>query len=102
MPFRRNQRGASPHRKKNWTWSGRGWPRQNAIIEKGRIDMTKKKTAPGSITASSGNVFADLGLPNPEQQLMKAELTLQIYRIIKQLGMTQAEAAKALGIKQPH
>jgi predicted XRE-type DNA-binding protein len=64
--------------------------------------MTKKKTAPGSITASSGNVFADLGLPNPEQQLMKAELTLQIYRIIKQRGMTQAEAAKALGIKQPH
>jgi predicted XRE-type DNA-binding protein len=66
--------------------------------------MTKspKESARKSITESSGNVFADLGLPNPEQELMKAELTLQIYRIIKQLGMTQAEAAKALGIKQPH
>ena len=66
--------------------------------------MTKitKKTAPQSITESSGNVFADLGLPNPEQELIKAELTLQIYRVIKQRGMTQTEAAKALGIKQPH
>ena len=66
--------------------------------------MTKatKETAPKGITESSGNVFADLGLPNPEQELMKAELTLQIYRIIKQRTMTQAEAAKALGIKQPH
>jgi predicted XRE-type DNA-binding protein len=66
--------------------------------------MTKapKETAPRSITESSGNVFADLGLPNPEQELMKAELTLQIYRIIKQRGMTQVEAAKVLGIKQPH
>ena len=66
--------------------------------------MTKapKETAPRKITESSGNVFADLGLPNPEQELMKAELTLQIYRIIKQRGLTQVEAAKALGIKQPH
>ena len=61
-----------------------------------------KQKAPRSITESSGNVFADLGLPNPEQELMKAELTLQIYRIIKQRGMTQAEAAKGLGVKQPH
>ena len=83
---------------------GSGWPRRNATTKKGRIDMTKtsKKTAPRSITESSGNVFADLGLPNPEQELMKAELTLQIYRTIKQRGMTQAQAAKALGIKQPH
>ena len=66
------------------------------------MTKTPKKTAPKSITESGGNVFADLGLPNPEQELMKAELTLQIYRIIKQRGMTQTEAAKALGIKQPH
>ena len=63
---------------------------------------TAKKTVRKSVTESSGNIFADLGLPNPEQELMKAELTLQIYRIIKRRGMTQAEAAKALGIKQPH
>ena len=55
-----------------------------------------------SITESSGNVFADLGLPFPEQELIKAELTLQIYRIIKERELTQAEAGKMLGIKQPH
>jgi predicted XRE-type DNA-binding protein len=52
--------------------------------------------------ASSGNVFADLGLPNPEQELLKARLTLQIYRIIKARGLTQAQAGDILGIKQPH
>ena len=51
---------------------------------------------------SSGNVFADLGLPHPEQELLKARLTLQIYRLIKARGLKQAEAGKILGIKQPH
>jgi predicted XRE-type DNA-binding protein len=50
----------------------------------------------------SGNVFADLGLPNPEQELLKARLTLQIYKIIKARGLTQAQAGEVLGIKQPH
>jgi predicted XRE-type DNA-binding protein len=63
---------------------------------------SKKVTRPVRITESSGNVFADLGLPNAEQELVKAQLTLQIYRIIKQRGMTQAETAKVLGVKQPH
>jgi hypothetical protein len=48
----------------------------------------------------SGNVFADLGLPNAEQELLKAQLTLQIYRIVKQRGLTQTQAAKALGVRQ--
>jgi predicted XRE-type DNA-binding protein len=61
----------------------------------------KKNLATG-VTEGSRNVFADLGLPNAEQELVKAQLTLQIYRIIKQRGITQAETAKALGIKQPH
>jgi len=51
---------------------------------------------------SSGNVFADLGLPHPEQELLKSRLTLQIYRLVKARGLKQAEAGKILGIKQPH
>ncbi len=51
---------------------------------------------------SGGNVFADLGLPHPEQELLKARLTLQIYRIIKSRHVTQAQAGEILGIKQPH
>ena len=54
------------------------------------------------MTKSSGNVFADLGLPNPEQELLKARLTLQIYKIVKKRGLTQAQAGELLGIKQPH
>jgi predicted XRE-type DNA-binding protein len=51
---------------------------------------------------STSNVFADLGLPNPEQELLKARLTLQIYKIVKARGLTQAKAGEVLGIKQPH
>jgi len=40
------------------------------------------------------NVFAELGLPHPGQKLVKAQLTLNIYRLIRQLGITQAEAGK--------
>ena len=54
------------------------------------------------VTESSGNVFAALGLPNPEQELLKARLTLQIYNIVKSRALTQAQAGKLLGIKQPH
>jgi predicted XRE-type DNA-binding protein len=62
----------------------------------------KKNSLPIKITESSGNVFADLGLPNPEREMMKARLTLEIYRIIRERSLTQAQAAKILGIKQPH
>jgi len=50
---------------------------------------------------SSGNVFADLGLPNPEELLAKAELALQINRLIKQKKLTQVKVAKLLDIDQP-
>jgi predicted XRE-type DNA-binding protein len=54
------------------------------------------------IEKGSGNIFADLGLPNPEQELLKARLTLQIDRIVKARGLTQAQAGEILGIKQPN
>jgi predicted XRE-type DNA-binding protein len=62
--------------------------------------MPKKSRVRAEV--GSGNVFADLGLPNPEQELLKARLTLQIYKIIKARGLTQAQAGEVLGIKQPH
>ncbi len=51
--------------------------------------------------ASSGNVFEDLGLPHPEQELLKARLTLQVFRIIKERGLTQTKAGEILGVRQP-
>ncbi len=50
---------------------------------------------------SSGNVFADLGLSNPEERLAKAELARQINNIIKQKKLTQVAAAELLEIDQP-
>ena len=49
---------------------------------------------------SSGNVFTDLGLPNSEQELLKAKLTVQIYKLIKEQKLTQTEAAELLGTTQ--
>ncbi len=54
-----------------------------------------------SIEASSGNIFADLGLPNPEERLAKAELTVRIEEIMEELGLTQEQAAKRMRITQP-
>ena len=54
------------------------------------------------IERSSGNVFADLGFPDPDLERFKATLMLQIYRIVKQRKLTQVQAGKVLGIKQPN
>ncbi|MDX8431276.1 MAG: helix-turn-helix transcriptional regulator [Candidatus Algichlamydia australiensis] len=53
------------------------------------------------VTISSGNVFADLGIPNPEEALVKAELASQIDDIMRAENITQKEAAIILGIDQP-
>jgi predicted XRE-type DNA-binding protein len=51
---------------------------------------------------SSGNVFADLGFKEEsEQELLKAKLTVQIYKLLAESGLTQTEAAKRLGTTQP-
>jgi predicted XRE-type DNA-binding protein len=50
----------------------------------------------------SGNVFADLGLPNAGQELLKARLTYEIYRIIEQRKLSQEEAAQILGVGQSY
>ena len=49
---------------------------------------------------SSGNVFADLGFRNSKQELLKAKLTIEIYRLLKKRGLTQQQAATLLGTTQ--
>jgi predicted XRE-type DNA-binding protein len=61
----------------------------------------RKNRRVARVREGSGNVFADLGVPNPEQELLKAQLTLQIHTILKDSGMTQAEVARILGVQQP-
>lgn len=52
-------------------------------------------------TPSSGNVFADLNLPQADDLLAKAELTAKIIAEIQRRRMTQTQAAAILGIDQP-
>lgn len=52
------------------------------------------------ITPSSGNVFADLGVPNPEEYKLKSRLASRIHSAIDEAGWTQTEAAEHLGLKQ--
>jgi predicted XRE-type DNA-binding protein len=59
-----------------------------------------KKTLPAH-EVGSGNIFADLGLPNAEEHQLKAALVVQLSRIMKQRKLSQVDAAKLLGIKQP-
>ena len=57
-------------------------------------------TGKPSVTKGSGNVFADLGLAEPETTLAKAELARRINAIIRERGLKQTEAAELLGIDQ--
>lgn len=50
---------------------------------------------------SDGNVFADLGLPNAEESLVKSKLATALQRSMVDLGLTQSAAATRMGIPQP-
>jgi predicted XRE-type DNA-binding protein len=63
--------------------------------------MDKKRGVEIAVTASSGNVFADIGLPEPEEELTKAQLAGHIRQAIKRRRLTQIAAAKLMGVDQP-
>ena len=62
--------------------------------------MAKKRSKPG-ILRSSGNVFADLGLPNAEEKQTKVRLAVAINQTLAALRLSQTRAARHLGINQP-
>jgi predicted XRE-type DNA-binding protein len=53
-----------------------------------------------SVTEGSGNVFADLDLPDPDERQVKAQLAIYIEQLIEQNGWTQGEAASRMGLSQ--
>lgn len=53
------------------------------------------------VEEGSGNVFADIGLPNPEERLAKADLAIRISEAIRARRLTQTRAAHILKIDQP-
>jgi predicted XRE-type DNA-binding protein len=66
-----------------------------------RRDVADKKNGKRFITRSSGNVFADLGLPNAEERKTKVRLAFEINQIIEDQGLSQFAAARRLKINQP-
>ena len=61
----------------------------------------KSRTPEDSVTESSGNVFADLGLKDADTLMAKSVLAIHINRAIKARRLAQAQAAAILGLDQP-
>lgn len=60
--------------------------------------MTKK---PVEVYESSGNIFADLGLPDPETHMLKAQIVTELYRLTLERKLNQTKAGKLMGLSQP-
>ena len=69
----------------------RGKPRRPDDVKAGEVKIER----------GGGNVFADLGRPDAETHLLKAELVTQIDEILRSRRLTQARAAALLGLSQP-
>ena len=63
----------------------------------------KAKATPASqaIDTSSGNVFKDLGLADPDERQLRMQLAVRLNDLLQAEGLTQAAAAKLLGMAQP-
>jgi predicted XRE-type DNA-binding protein len=61
---------------------------------------SRRTTATPLGNVGSGNVFADLGLPNPEEELLKAKLVSKISDVIEKRKMTQVQAGEVMGLPQ--
>ena len=72
---------------------------RNGLKNKGNSKAAIKQ--PALVEQGSGNVFADLDLPNPDLALAKAELVQRIRQLIADRKLTQSQAAKLLGLDQP-
>jgi predicted XRE-type DNA-binding protein len=62
--------------------------------------MSPRKKLPAH-TKGSGNIFADLGLPNAEEHQLKAVLVVQLKHLIAERGLSQVATAKLVEMKQP-
>jgi predicted XRE-type DNA-binding protein len=73
-------------------------PKARANVEKHYVSPRRR---PVKVEIGSGNVFADIGLPNPEEALAKAEIARRVNLILSSQKLSQVEAGNILGISQP-
>ena len=65
------------------------------------MKRSSKRTLHPSHESGSGNVYADVGIDDPEGMLVKAQLVAKIAEILEERGYTQIKAANILGVPQP-
>jgi predicted XRE-type DNA-binding protein len=63
--------------------------------------MNKRMIDGVEVEMSSGNVFADLGLPNADKLKIKSGLVIEITKAVRNLGLSQEEAGRRMGLPQP-
>ena len=63
--------------------------------------MRKRMIDGVEIEKSSGNVFADLGLPDADRRKIKSGLVIEITKAVRNLGLSQEEAGRRMGLSQP-
>lgn len=66
------------------------------------MSTTAKAATVEKIEMGTGNVFADLGLSDPGERRLRVQLATRLNDLLQAGGLTQAAAAKRLGIAQPH
>ena len=63
--------------------------------------MNKRMIGGIEVEVSSGNVFADLGLPDADKLKIKSGLVIEITKAVRKLGLSQEEAGRRMGLPQP-
>jgi predicted XRE-type DNA-binding protein len=63
--------------------------------------MNKRMIDGVKVEMSSGNVFADLGLPDADKLKIKSGLVIEIIKAVRNLGLSQEEAGRRMGLPQP-
>lgn len=72
-----------------------------ARTTKGDVKLKTEVIDDIKVTHGSGNVYADLGLPDAEEMHIKAAIAYNIHKTIEKRNLTQTAAAKIIGVKQP-
>lgn len=74
---------------------------ESDLKKKAKEMVTDGNPTDEKIIRSSGNVFADLGFENPEEERAKADLVSAISRIVDDRGLTQSEVSQLISVDQP-